>query len=210
MSRVSNGGGGGLERQVQTTFLAYCTIVITGVKSFFSISKLPETVNYTDITLIPEVANPTCPNEFRPIRLCNLSYKIIYKVLDNGLKPYLLKIITPYQSAFVAGRMIQDTIVIAHEVLHHLHNWKKGKRVECPLKLDMHKAYNQVEWIFLLEVLARKVFIPTWIIWNKEYRWTKECISTVSYTVLVNGKRTKLIRTKRGMRQGDPISLKAI
>lgn len=38
--------------------------VITAVKSFFTIGKLPETINYTNITLIPKVANPTCPSEF--------------------------------------------------------------------------------------------------------------------------------------------------
>lgn len=48
--------------------------------------------------------------------------------------------ITPFESPFVEGRMIQDNIIIANEVFHHLRNRKKGRRVECVVKLDMQKT----------------------------------------------------------------------
>lgn len=96
--------------------------------------------------------------------------------------------------------MIQDNNIIVHEVLHHLRNQKKGQKVECAVKLDMQKVYDRVEWDFLLEVLMHKGFSPRWI------GWIKQCISTVSYTVLVNGKRTKSIQPTRGLWQGDPTS----
>lgn len=43
-------------------------------------------INFTYITLIPKIKNPTCANEFRPIRLCNVFYKIVFKALANMLK----------------------------------------------------------------------------------------------------------------------------
>lgn len=82
------------------------TSAITTIKSFLNTVKLLETVNQTDITLIPKVANLTSPSEFRPISLCNFSYKIISKMFVDRPTPYLLEIITPYQSALIAGSMI--------------------------------------------------------------------------------------------------------
>lgn len=77
-----------------------------------------KTVNSTQIVLIPKVHNSKNVSQFRLISLCNYSYKVISKVLDNRLKPLLPSIISPSQNAFVAGRQIQDNILIAHKVFH--------------------------------------------------------------------------------------------
>jgi len=47
-------------------------------------------------------------------------YKIISKLLTNWLKPLLDKVIYPFQTAFVPGRLIQDNSILAHEMLHTL------------------------------------------------------------------------------------------
>lgn len=136
------------------------TSVVTTAKSFFTTCKLFVIVNHTDITLISKISNFTSLSDFRPISQCNFNYTIISKVLANMLKPYMSDMITPFESAFVVGRMIQDNIIIAHEVFHHIINHKNGQQVECAVKLDMQKAYNRVEWDFLLEMLARRGFSP--------------------------------------------------
>ena len=56
---------------------------------------MPPTLNMTHIALIPKVKSPTCVTEFRPISLCNMLYKLIYKVLANRLKKILSHIISP-------------------------------------------------------------------------------------------------------------------
>lgn len=73
-------------------------------------------LNKTNIVLIPKTNRPTKMNESRPIGLCNVSYKIIYKVLANRLKPILNSIISENQSAFVPGRLITDNVVVAFEI----------------------------------------------------------------------------------------------
>ncbi|KAM2033191.1 hypothetical protein FF1_015239 [Malus domestica] len=64
--------------------------------------------------------------QYRPIALCNVIYKVIAKVLTNRLKTVMPKVISDNQSAFVAGKQIQDNILVVHEILHSLLHKKKG------------------------------------------------------------------------------------
>ncbi|KAK9986185.1 hypothetical protein SO802_031136 [Lithocarpus litseifolius] len=81
---------------------------------------IPAEFNYTYVTLIPKVKNPEKISEFRPISLCNVIYKLISKVLANRLKPLLPSIVSENQSAFQAGRVITDNILMAFETLHYM------------------------------------------------------------------------------------------
>lgn len=74
------------------------------VDSFLSSGNLDPSLNQIHIILIPKVANPKSITQFRPISLCNFSFKIISKVMANRLKPWLPDLIAVEQSAFVSGR----------------------------------------------------------------------------------------------------------
>ncbi|KAL0013373.1 hypothetical protein SO802_000442 [Lithocarpus litseifolius] len=90
------------------------------VISCLNYSSLLKSINHTFITLIPKVKDPEKVSEFRPISLCNVIYKIVSKVIANRLRPLLNDIISETQSAFTAGRLITDNILIAFESLHHM------------------------------------------------------------------------------------------
>lgn len=68
------------------------------------------------------------------------------------------------------------------------------------LKLDMSKAYDQMEWSFLTGIMRKMGFCEAWInlIFN--------CVSIVSYSIMVNGEPKGNILPSRGIRQGDPLS----
>ena len=66
-------------------------------------------------------------------------------MLANRLKQILPDIISSTQSAFVPGHLITDNVLVAYETLHTMHGRKKGKKGSLALKLDINKAYDQVE-----------------------------------------------------------------
>lgn len=70
-------------------------------------------VLHTLICLIPKVKSPQKITEFHPISLCNVSYKIMFKLLANRLKRILAEVVNESQSAFIPGRQITDNVLVA-------------------------------------------------------------------------------------------------
>ena len=119
--------------------------VMAAVRDFFSTGHMPEGVNDTSIVLIPKISNPSRMSDYRPISLCNVSYKVISKCLVNRLRPLLDDIISVEQSAFIPGRMITDNDLVAFECLHYIKQEKDPTRSFCAYKLDLSKAYDRVD-----------------------------------------------------------------
>ena len=153
--------------------------------------------NETYICLIPKKANSSKVKDFRPISLVTSLYKIISKVLSNRLKGVLEDTISKNQGAFVAGRQILDVILVANEIVEDYR--KKGKE-GLVFKIDFEKAYDYVEWNFLDYTLEKKGFGPIW------RRWIRGCLSSVNFSVFINGRPRGKFKGSRGLRQGDPLS----
>jgi exonuclease III len=174
--------------------------VCKAVLGFLNHGEFDDELNFTYIALIPKTKKPTAVTEYRPISLCNVMYKLISKVLANRLKKILPEIISPNQSAFIPGRLITDNILVAFEALHTMDRKMKGREGFMALKLDMSKAYDRVEWVFLENVMRKLGFAPRWI------QMMMTCVRTVTYAVLIHGKPHGQIKPTRGIRQGDPLS----
>ena len=151
-------------------------------------------INRTNIALVPKTRNPTKMIEFRPISLCNVIYKLISKVLANRLKAILPQIISENQSAFLSERLITDNVLVAFECTDFLDHKRDGKDGFMAVKLDMSKAYDRVEWSFIKKIMERMGFHEKWT------NIIMQCISTVSYSVLVNGVAYGSIIPSRGLR----------
>lgn len=118
--------------------------IVKVVQSFFHSGHILKQMNHNFITLIPKNNFPKHAVDFRPISLCNTSYKVISKLLAARVKTILGKIITPFQTAFIAGRSITDNIVIAHELVDSMKK-SKTKNGWMAMKLDMSKAFDRIE-----------------------------------------------------------------
>ncbi|MCH93433.1 putative ribonuclease H protein, partial [Trifolium medium] len=96
-------------------------------------------------------------------------------------------------------RLITDSTIIAHEMFHYLTQTTRQTGY-VGIKTDMAKAYDRLEWDFLKKTMESMNF-PQNIV-----NTIMKCVSTVSFSILVNGKPTKTFLPERGLRQGDPLS----
>eukprot|EP00253_Pinus_taeda_P016021 PITA_16021 len=167
------------------------------VKNFFSKCKIGSSIKSTHLALIPKDPNPQTFDRFRPISLCNVSYKIISKILANRLKSILPSIISENQGGFVPRRQITDNVIIIQEAIHSsISRNEKGMII----KLDMANAFDRVNHAFLKAVMKKfgisELFTSRVI----------ECISDNWTAPLINGRPCSAFKSSRGLRQGCPLS----
>ncbi|XP_022764279.1 uncharacterized protein LOC111309507 [Durio zibethinus] len=110
-------------------------------QKFFNTRKLTKRINSSFITLVAKKHFAKSLNDFRLISLIESIYKILTKTLANRLKQVVGSLISQTQSAFVEGRQIIDSILIANEVIDNL---KKSVNRGLVLKLDFEKAFDKV------------------------------------------------------------------
>ncbi|KAL0358309.1 UNVERIFIED_CONTAM: Transposon TX1 uncharacterized protein [Sesamum angustifolium] len=128
--------------------------ITAAVMDFFTTGRLLKQVNATLITLIP-------------------------KILVLRIRGVLDKIISPSQTAFVPGRSISDNVLLAQELFSGYNQCRLSPR--CALKVDLRKAYDTVEWDFLLATLQLFGFPPTF---NK---WIEECVTSPHFSLYLTG-----------------------
>ena len=174
-------------------------------------SKLVDTINYGKregqlslsqrrgiITLIHKKGKPEDKlKNWRPISLLNIDYKIMTKTLAKRLEKVVSHLVHPNQSGFIKGRFIGEGIRFVEDIIEYM---DYNKEPGLLLQLDFEKAFDSVEWPFLLHVLKQFGFGDDFI------EWVKVCYTDIFASVGNSGFYTLWFEIKRGVRQGCPLS----
>ncbi|KAF3778438.1 Transposon TX1 uncharacterized protein [Nymphaea thermarum] len=160
--------------------------VCAAVMDSFKTGKLERKIHRTHLVLVPEKQDAVSITEFRPIAQCNVIYKTISKIMVNRMKGVVGRIVNADQGAFIPRRVIQDQLLLVHELMHSL---ERSHSPPVVLKLDVTKAYDKhyasfKEWI-------KKIRI---------------CVSSVSFALVLNRREGRFFDGSRGLRQGAPMS----
>lgn len=101
---------------------------------------------------VPKKPNASFMGDFRPIACCNVIYKCVTKILSNRMMPVLDSVISQNQSAFISGRNIAENVLLAQELARNYHRKEGAPR--CTMKIDLMKAYDSVNWDFIIQCLV--------------------------------------------------------
>jgi hypothetical protein len=136
-------------------------------------------------------------NDFRPNSLIHAIAKIIAKLLALRLQPFMNRLVSNSQSAFIKGRAIHDNFMYVRNLARHFHTSRTPRLL---FKLDISKAFDSIRWDYLMDLLRRQGFPPRW------RSWVSTLLSTASSKAVLNGIPREDIQHGRGLRQGDPLS----
>ncbi|PKU75120.1 Putative ribonuclease H protein [Dendrobium catenatum] len=171
--------------------------VFRAVQSFFVKNYLPVGVKATALVLIPKNKHACSIDDFRPIALCNVFYKIIAKILADRLKLVMPFIIHNSQAAFISDRLATDNTILADEIMKMFNNTRRD--YFCA-KFDIKKAFDTVSRDFLISRMTQKGF-------PREFtNWIKTCITNVNFSICLNGSLEGFFSSSTGLRQGCPLS----
>ena len=134
---------------------------------------------------------------WRPISLVNVDAKIMSKVLAVRIKNVLPNIIHHNQSGYIKDRYIGETVRSIFDLMDFT---LKEKIPGLMIFIDFHKAFDSIEWNYLVSCLKAFQFGPDFI------RWVKTLYKNVQSCVINNGLTTDYFALERGVRQGDPLS----
>ena len=155
---------------------------------------LPQSLCLASITLLfKKDKDPLHCASYRPISVINADYKIIAKALALRLERVLPSIIHLDQTGFVQGRTSTDNLRRYFDILYHTNESNSENVI---LSVDAEKAFDRVEWKYLMSGLRRFNFGP------KFCHWILILYSSPMAVVKTNSNYSKSFLLSRGTRQG--------
>jgi len=165
--------------------------VVQFVQEFFLRGVVPPNINSNMIVLIPKTPGAQSMGDYQPIALVNFQFKIISKIVADRLACITLRIISVEQRGFVCDRNISECVIIASEVISSLD--KRQYDGNIALKVYISKAFDTLDWNFMIMVLHNFAFSTTFI------NWILAILQSARLSILVNGKVVSFFSCSRGV-----------
>ena len=134
---------------------------------------------------------------YRPLSLLNVDYKILTKTISNKIEKSLNGLIHSDQIGFLKGRYIGEGVRKIEDIIQYYEDRRKEGYI---LQLDFQKAFDSIEWPYLFETLAKFNFEENII------QWIKLCYTNIESAILNGGYTTNWFSLEKGLRQGCPLS----
>ena len=164
----------------------------------FTHGKLNITQKQGIIKVVPKKRkNRLYLENWRPISLLNIDYKIAAKAIASRLSKVLPKIINDDQTGYIQGRYIGQNIRLIQDIM------KVTSLENIPglaIFIDFKKAFDSLDWNFLNKTLQSFNFGPY------IQKWVKTFYTDISSCVVNNGYASEFFHLQRGVRQGCPLS----
>ncbi|KAL0650948.1 hypothetical protein Bca4012_093639 [Brassica carinata] len=135
--------------------------VLAAVREFFVGGRMLQRYNATAITLIPKIVGADKLNQFRPISLCSTIYKVVARLLKKKIKLFIDEVVQRNQVGFMEGRLLCENVLLASELVTDFHI--EGRISRGCLKIDLAKAYDNLSWEFVLNLL-KAIDLPVQIL----------------------------------------------
>lgn len=162
-----------------------------------SVGSLSPEINKGIIKLLPKEGDKTLVKNWRPISLLNVSYKILAKILALRLAHILPKFVNSSQTGFIKGRYILENLITAWEAM----DWGKcSHQNSALLLLDFEKAYDRVEWKFIIMMLQSFGFPPYFC------KAVQTLLTDACAQIEINGSISDPFPLSRSIRQGCPLT----
>ena len=167
------------------------------INSCYTAGKLSPSQHSGMITLLYKRGDRLDMKNWRPITLLCVDYKIASKAIANRLLSVLPTLIHTDQSCGVPGRNPIVNNRLLHDIVDDINHRGLGGAV---LSLDQEKAFDRVDWAFLLRILQQMNFGDSF------RQWISLFYTTIYSSVLINGTQSSYFSVSRGVRQGCPLS----
>ncbi|CAL1397125.1 unnamed protein product [Linum trigynum] len=171
--------------------------VLKAFQDFYESGFLPNWVTHSFVCLAPKKDTIEDIKDLRPINLIGSINKLISKVLSRRLSLVLPNLISQQQQASVKGRQISEAGLIANELVD---SRRKSRKPGLMFKIDIEKAFDNVNWECLFKILTVLGFSDKW------KKWVKGTMCSLIISVLVIGEAKGFFKASKGLRQGDPLS----
>ena len=136
-------------------------------------------------------------NNWRPISLLCVDYKIITKALSHKIQGALAEVIDVSQTAGIKNRSINNNLWLLRDMIQHAN---ENKNATVMISLDQYKAFDMVNHSLMFKVLEKFGFGPNFI------GWVKTLYTNCTSTIQNNGFYSRTITLERGVRQGCSLS----